>query len=119
MNLKQHASALNEYWAPQILGRVNDQYIKVAKVKGDLTWHKHDNEDELFLVLAGELTIEYEDHEVVLGEGDCHVVPKGVMHNPHCREECLIALIETTTTAHTGDTLTDKTKSIEEQLKAP
>ena len=116
LNLQQEAAALPDYWSPRVLGQVNDQYVKVAKLKGDLAWHKHDDEDELFLVLEGELRIEYEDRVVRLGRGDFHVVPKGTMHNPVCDEECLIALIETVTTKHTGDTQTAKTKSIDEQL---
>ena len=116
MNLKQEAESLQSYWSPKILGQVNDQYIKVAKLKGDLTWHKHDTEDELFLVLAGNLRIEYTDHFVDLAQGDFHVVARGTMHNPTCENECLIALIETTTTRHTGDVVVEKTKSISAQL---
>jgi len=115
LNLKKEAATLADYWSPRILAQVNDQYVKVAKLKGDLTWHKHDEEDELFLVLEGELRIEYEDRVVTLGAGDFHVVPRGTMHNPVCEEECLIALIETVTTKHTGDTQTAKTKTIDEQ----
>ena len=117
MNLKYRAASLKDYWSPEILGRVNDQFVKVAKVKGELAWHKHENEDELFLILEGSLRIEYEDKVVNLKEGDFHIVPKGTMHNPTCEKECLIALIETTTTQHTGDVVTGKTKSIEAQLK--
>lgn len=116
LNLKREAGALEAYWSPKVLGRVNDQYVKVARIKGDLTWHKHDDEDEMFLVLEGELRIEYEDDVVELTEGDFHVVPRGTMHNPVCDDECLIALIETVTTSHTGDKITDKTRTIEEQL---
>ncbi|MEM1264260.1 MAG: cupin domain-containing protein [Pseudomonadota bacterium] len=116
MNLKEIAAALPEYWSPKVVGQVNDQYLKVAKVKGEFTWHKHDNEDEMFLILAGELVIDYEDRSVELAAGDCHIVPRGVMHNPRCRDECLIALIEPVTTAHTGDVITDRTKSLAEQL---
>jgi len=116
VNLKQQAAALQDYWSPRILGQVNDQYVKVAKIRGDLTWHQHDDEDEMFLVLHGSLRIEYENHVVELGEGDFHVVPRGAMHNPVCDEECLIALIETVTTRHTGDQVTSRTRSIEEQL---
>jgi len=116
LNLKDEAAALKDYWSPRILAQVNDQYVKVAKLKGALAWHKHDEEDELFLVLEGELRIEYEDRVVTLGPGDFHVVPRGAMHNPVCDKECLIALIETVTTKHTGDTKTAKTKSIDEQL---
>ena len=70
----------------------------------------------MFLILAGNLTIEYEDRKVELAEGDFHVVAKGVMHNPVCEQECLVALIETVTTRHTGDVVTGETKSIAGQL---
>ena len=115
-NLRQEAARLDDYWSPRIVGQVNDQYVKVARLKGDLTWHKHDDEDELFLVLEGSLRIEYEDHAVDLEEGDFHVVPRGVLHNPVCDRECLVALVETVTTQHTGDRMTARTRSIEEQL---
>lgn len=90
--------------------------MKVAKLKGDLTWHKHDDEDEMFLVLDGNLRIEYEDYVVKLEVGDFHIVPRGTLHNPVCDDECLIVLIESVTTKHTGDKVTAKTKSIDEQL---
>ena len=115
-NLKKEAASLKDHWSPRVLGRVNDQYVKVAKLKGNLAWHKHDEEDELFLVLKGQLRIEYEAHFIDLGEGDMHIVPKGTLHNPVCEEECLIALIETVSTKHTGDVVTEKTKSISAQL---
>lgn len=105
-----------EYWSPRVVGRVNDQFIKVAKLKGTLEWHQHDDEDELFYIVKGRLVIEYEDSQVELNEGDIHVVPKGIMHNPVAEEECWIALIESVTTKHTGDVVIDKTRSIEEQL---
>ena len=107
-----------DYWSPRIVGRVNDQYVKVAKLKGELVWHKHDAEDELFYIVKGRLVIQYEDGSVTLNQGDFHIVPKGVMHNPVAEEECWIALIETVTTAHTGDAITERTKSVEEQLGA-
>ena len=116
VNLFKELELVNEYWSPRVIGEVNDQYIKVAKLKGELTWHKHDDEDELFYVLRGRLVIEYERDRVVLSEGDFHVVPKGAMHNPVADEECWIALIETVTTKHTGDVITDRTKSLEQQL---
>ena len=116
VNLLEELELVNDYWSPRVVGEVNDQYVKVAKLKGTLTWHKHDDEDELFYVLRGRLVIEYEDGQVVLNEGDFHVVPKGTMHNPVAEDECWIALIESVTTQHTGDVVTDKTKSIEQQL---
>ena len=81
-NLREEVAMLAEYWLPRVVGRVNDQYIKVAKIKGEFVWHTHDDEDELFYIVKGQLRMRYEDGEVILNEGDFHVVPKGVMHNP-------------------------------------
>lgn len=116
VSLLDELEQVTEYWSPRIVGQVNDQFVKVAKLKGSLTWHKHDDEDELFYVLKGRLVIEYENDLVVLNEGDFHVVRKGMMHNPVADEDCWIALIESVTTKHTGDVVIDKTKSIEQQL---
>jgi mannose-6-phosphate isomerase-like protein (cupin superfamily) len=89
----------------------------VAKLLGSLTWHNHENEDELLLELSGHLRIEMRDRSVNLREGDSFVVPKGVFHNLVADRECLIMLIEKKATAHTGSVVTDKTRSIEGQLK--
>ncbi len=107
---------LDDFWSPRVVGQVNDQLIKVAKLQGELVWHKHDDEDEMFLIVAGSLRIEYEDHVVDLKAGDLHVVPKGVMHNPVADEECRIVLIEPASTKHTGDENTPRTKSLADQL---
>ena len=115
-NLLQELERVDEHWSPRVVGRVNDQFVKVAKLKGSLTWHQHDDEDELFYILKGRLVIEYENERVVLNEGDIHIVPKGTMHNPIAEEECWITLVETVSTKHTGDVVIDKTKSIEQQL---
>jgi len=117
MNLLQQAESLEDYWTPRVVARLNGQFVKVAKVKGQLAWHKHDNEDEMFLVLKGRLDIEFEDRATVhLAEGDFYVVAAGVMHNPVCDDDCLIALFEPASTAHTGDRVTERTVSIDEQL---
>jgi len=110
------AASLTDLWSPRVIAEVDDAYIKVAKVKGSLVWHSHDEEDELFLVLEGQLRIELEDAAVELGEGELYVVPKGVRHNPVAEEECLLLLVERKSTLHTGDTVTDKTRSVAEQL---
>jgi mannose-6-phosphate isomerase-like protein (cupin superfamily) len=114
---KQVAATLHEFWSPRVVGEVDDSYIKVAKVHGSLAWHSHENEGELFFVLKGHLRIEMEDRSVELGEGDMVIVPKGVRHNPVAEEECHIMLIERKTTLHTGDVLTEKTRSLAEQLR--
>jgi quercetin dioxygenase-like cupin family protein len=119
INLEAVFDAVTEHWSPRVVARVNDQYVKVAKVRGQLAWHKHDAEDELFQVVRGRLRIEFEGgRDVVLNEGEFCVVPKGVMHNPVADDECWIVLIETVTTQHTGDVVTPCTKSIEQQLRA-
>ena len=116
IDLAAEAARLTEHWSPRVVARINDQFVKVAKVEGDLAWHAHASEDEMFLVLAGELVIEFEDRPAVtLGPGQACVVPRGVRHNPVARAECLLALVEPATTAHTGDVVTDKTRSIAEQ----
>ena len=81
-NLMEEFDHVTEYWSPRIIAEVNDQYLKIAKLKGTLAWHQHDNEDELFYIVRGEVTIEYEDEKVGLKEGDIHVVRKGRLHNP-------------------------------------
>lgn len=111
------AAALPDLWSPRVIGEVDDAYLKVARVKGDLAWHAHDDEDEAFFVLAGRLRIEMEGRTVELGEGDLFVVPKGVRHNPVADEECLLLLVERKTTRHTGDVVTERTRSIEDQLR--
>lgn len=107
---------VTDYWSPKVVGRVNDQYVKVAKLKGEFVWHAHEAEDELFLVVRGRLRIEFEEGPVELGEGEFLVVPRGVRHNPVADEECWVALIETVSTRHTGEVADARTRSIEEQL---
>jgi quercetin dioxygenase-like cupin family protein len=111
------AAALTEHWSPRVIGELDDNYLKVAKVLGELCWHSHDEEDELFLVLRGHLRIELEHAEPVdLDEGQLFVVPRGVRHNPVADEECLILLIERKSTLHTGTTINEKSRSLAEQL---
>ncbi|WP_168914735.1 cupin domain-containing protein [Microcella flavibacter] len=108
---------MTEYWTPRVVGRVNDQYVKVARLKGELVWHAHEAEDEMFLVVSGRLRIQFRDRdEVMLTPGQFTVVPRGVQHNPVADDEVEIVLIETVTTAHTGDVVVDATVSIERQL---
>ena len=116
VNINETFESISEFWSPKIVSKVNDQYMKLAKIKGEFVWHKHDNEDELFYIIKGKLIMEYEDRKILLKVGDVHVVPKGVMHNPIAENECWIMLIETVSTAHTGNTLSEKSKSIEEQF---
>jgi len=116
VNFTEALKNVTEHWSPKVLGRVNDQYIKVAKVKGQLVWHKHDHEDEMFLVVYGKLKIELEGRTVILNAGDFYVIPKNTLHNPVAEEECGLVLIETVSTKHTGDVVDPRTKTIEKQL---
>jgi mannose-6-phosphate isomerase-like protein (cupin superfamily) len=111
------ALTLDELWSPRVVAELDDTYVKVAKVHGELAWHSHDNEDELFFVLKGRLRIEMESGSVDLEQGEMFVVPKGTRHNPVAEEECHILLIERKSTQHTGDVKTEKTRSLEEQLR--
>ena len=114
---RQAAAKLTEFWSPRVIAEVDDAYVKVAKVKGALAWHSHENEDELFFILKGRLRMETEQGTVELKEGEMFVVPKGVRHNPVADEECHVLLIERKSTLHTGDVVTEKTRSIAEQLR--
>jgi mannose-6-phosphate isomerase-like protein (cupin superfamily) len=110
---------VREHWTPRVVGQVNDQYVKVAKLLGELVWHDHADEDELFLVVYGQLRIELEGQDDVhLSPGEFFVVPKGVRHNPVADQEVGIVLIETVTTAHTGDVVVDGTVPIDDQLSS-
>jgi mannose-6-phosphate isomerase-like protein (cupin superfamily) len=111
------AASLAEYWSPRVVAELDESYVKVAKVLGSLTWHSHENEDELFYILKGSLKIEMEDRTVVLNEGETFVVPKGVRHNPIAEQECHIMLIERKSTLHTGAEVTEKTRSLADQLR--
>jgi mannose-6-phosphate isomerase-like protein (cupin superfamily) len=115
---KHVAAALTELWSPRVIAEVDDTYIKTAKVHGEFPWHAHDDEDELFLILQGQLRIEMEDRVVELREGEIFVVPKGVRHKPFAERECLVMLIERKSTLHTGATVTEQTRSISEQLRS-
>jgi mannose-6-phosphate isomerase-like protein (cupin superfamily) len=111
------AAGLTELWSPRVIAELDDSFVKVAKVQGSLTWHSHDDQDELFYILKGSLQIEMEKRTVVLSQGDVFVVPKGVRHNPVAEHECHVMLIEKKTTLHTGAEVTDKTRSLADQLR--
>jgi mannose-6-phosphate isomerase-like protein (cupin superfamily) len=114
---KAVAAKLTELWSPRVIAELDDSFVKVAKVQGSLAWHSHDGEDELFFVLEGSLRIEMDARSVDLRKGELFVVPKGVRHNPVADDECLVMLVERKTTLHTGNQITDSTRSIAEQLE--
>ena len=102
-----------------MIGYVNDQYLKIANLKGEFVWHDHRDEDELFYVVRGDLVIELDDDKVALSAGEFFIVPKGVRHRPVAEDECWILLIEPVTTQHTGDVDTPMTRSLNDQIRRP
>jgi mannose-6-phosphate isomerase-like protein (cupin superfamily) len=106
VNLEQKLSTFAEYWQPRTVGQFNGHDLMVAKVKGEFVWHQHDDTDDLFLVIKGNLRIEMRGASVSLGPGELFVVPKGVEHRPVAEEEVHLLLVERTGTPNTGDTAT-------------
>lgn len=117
MNLKDAFLGLDNYFSPKVIGEVNDQYIKVVKIKGqEVPWHNHENEDELFFIINGVLLMEVENEDTfIMKKGDLFVVKKGTNHRVSSENECLVMLIESKTTEHTGKVKSEITKTIEEQ----
>ncbi len=103
VNLEEKFARFSEYWKPKIVGEVNDFYIKLVKFEGEFVWHRHEDEDEFFLVTKGEFTIQLRDREVPLREGEFFIVPRGVEHKPVARKEAQVMLIERKSTVNTGD----------------
>lgn len=117
IRIRAELDRVTEHWTPRVVGQVNDQYVKVAKLLGELVWHAHDNEDEMFLVIYGRLRIELDAApDVELGAGEFFVVPRGIRHNPVAENEVGIVLIETVTTQHTGDVIVQGTVPVDQQL---
>jgi mannose-6-phosphate isomerase-like protein (cupin superfamily) len=116
INLKDKFDLFSEYWSPKIIGDLNDSHVKIAKLKGDFVWHKHDNEDELFLIIKGTLLIQFRDQDITLTEGEFIIIPKGIEHKPFAEEEVHIILIEPKSTLNTGDVAGDLTKQELERL---
>jgi len=109
INIEEKLSLFNEYWSPKIIGEVNESYVKLAKLKGDFIWHTHENEDEMFYVLKGVLTIKFREKDVQLNEGECIVIPRGIEHMPVAEEEVHVMLVESKTTLNTGNVVNERT----------
>lgn len=109
INLAEKFGRFTDRWSPKIIADLNDSHVKLAKVQGDFVWHHHADEDELFIVLKGELTIELRDGQVTLGPGELVVIPKGVEHRPVAAEEVHLMLIEPKATRHTGNVVSELT----------
>lgn len=110
VNLLDKFNSFSDYWNPRIAGELNGQQVKLAKLHGEFIWHKHDNEDELFFVVRGNLTMVLRNGEIGIGEGEFFIVPKGVEHKPVAKEEVWVMLFEPAATLNTGDVINERTK---------
>ena len=109
VNLAQKFSLFQDHWSPKIIGEVNDFYVKLVKFKGEFVWHRHEAEDELFLVIKGRLTIRLRDRGIELTEGELVVIPRGVEHLPVANEEAHVLLLEPKSTLNTGNIRSERT----------
>jgi mannose-6-phosphate isomerase-like protein (cupin superfamily) len=116
LNLLEKFTLFEEQWTPKIVGELNGDHLKIAKIEGEFHFHQHDNTDELFLVVKGELLMHFEDKTVTVGEGEIIVVPKGVPHKPEAPSECYILMIERAGTLNTGDVENERTITEPERL---
>lgn len=103
VNLSEKLSLFSEHWSPRVVGELNGQHVKLAKLQGEFVWHHHEHEDELFLVLRGTLAIHLRDRVVLLNEGECFIVPKRVEHKPVAQSEAHVLLLEPVSTLNTGN----------------
>lgn len=115
VNIEQKFSLFSDQWSPKVVGELNAQYVKLAKVEGAFDWHAHEQEDELFMVVKGELTIRLREKVIELKEGEFYIVPKGTEHKPVAEKECWVMLFEPQETGHTGNLKTNRTVAIEDQ----
>lgn len=102
VNLREKLSLFSDHWNPRIVGELNGQQVKLAKLKGEFIWHSHQEEDEMFYVIKGNLKIEFRDKTVELNEGEFYIVPRGVEHKPIAEKEVHVMLFEPGATRHTG-----------------
>jgi quercetin dioxygenase-like cupin family protein len=115
ISIKDKFDLFSDEWTPKIIAESNGQLVKIAKGSGELVWHQHDNEDELFLVIKGQLIIQLRDQAITLAEGEMFVVPKGVEHCPKADPDTHFLMIEPDSTQHTGKVVSDITVSTENQ----
>jgi mannose-6-phosphate isomerase-like protein (cupin superfamily) len=109
VNLAKKFGSFDELWSPKIVGELNEQYVKIVKIQGEFVWHQHDLEDELFFVIKGQITIQFRDQDVTLGEGEFLIVPHGVEHKPVAQREAHILLFEPQATLNTGNVRNERT----------
>lgn len=115
-NIAEKFASFSDYWNPRIIGELNGQLLKAAKLKGEFIAHKHDNEDEMFLVIKGTLLIELDEKTLTINPGEYAIIPKGVMHKPIANEEVELMLFEPATTINTGGIVSERTKNTLERI---
>lgn len=116
IDLNEKFALFNEFWSPKIVGELNGQYVKLAKLKGEFVWHQHEHEDELFMIVKGDLTIKLKDQSIELTEGQFFIIPRGVEHLPVAEKECHVMLFEPKTVLNTGDVKNERTVENLEKL---
>ena len=116
VNISEKFSLFNDHWSPKRIGELNGQQVIIAKVQGEFVFHKHDDEDELFMVMKGQLKLEMRDQTVVINPGEFYIVPKGVEHKPVAEEETHLLLFEPMSTQHTGDVKSEITVENYEEI---
>jgi len=116
INLFEKLSIFSSYWDPKIIGALNGQHVKLVKFQGEFVWHKHDREDELFLVLQGSFDMQFRDQIVSLEEGECIIVPKGIEHCPRAEKETHVLLFEPAGTINTGEYIGQETVANQQKI---
>ncbi len=109
VNIAEKFSLFKSYWDPKIVGELNNQYVKLAKLKGEFVWHNHEDEDEFFMVVKGKLTIKLREGDIELNAGEFYIIPKGVDHMPVAETEVHVLMFEPKSTVNTGNIDSDKT----------
>ena len=116
VNLAAKLAQFSDKWQPKIVGELNGQHVKLAKILGEFIWHHHDNEDELFLVVKGRFRMEFRDRHVWLEEGEILIVPRGVEHRPVAEEEVHVLLFEPASTLNTGNVENERTVAVLDRI---
>lgn len=116
INIQEKFNLFSDQWSPKKIGELNGQQILLAKIQGEFVFHKHDDEDELFMVMKGQLELELRDRTVVVNPGEFFTVPKGIEHKPIAKEETHLLLFEPLSTKHTGDVMADITVETYEEI---
>ncbi|MGH1352659.1 MAG: cupin domain-containing protein [Methyloligellaceae bacterium] len=117
INIAEKFTKFSDYWSPKIIAEANGQHVRVAKLKGEFVWHSHADEDELFIVIKGTLTVHFRDRSEVISEGEMIVIPRGVEHKPEAEDEVHLINITKAEATHTGEIKTDITIEISDMQK--